>query len=133
MDPFKEFVNVLGLSMDRTAGQAIDGVPAELGTITETGLKLDSMKHEMQDYLVADWLVTVHLPAFSLEGSVSGLFDGEGHSVTGEGKFSFKPTQIEEVRLNWSEGLLPGDRVLAIPVNSGNEAVVVCRIVGGGG
>ena len=132
-DPFRALASVLEMRMSQHAGRALNGVPAELGTITATGLKLDNFKHEIQDYYVADWLAKIHFPQMTLTGSQTGLQDGEGRAVTGTATFTFDPAQINEVRINWKSGLRPGDRVLAVPVNGGRDAVVLCRIVPGGG
>ena len=123
-DPFKALASILEMRMSDHAGRSIRGVPAELGTITATGLKLDNFKHEIQDYYVADWLVKIHFPSMTLTGTITGL---------GNVTFNVEPFTVDEVRLNWKAGLQPGNRVLAIPVNGGHDAVVVCRIVSGGG
>ena len=124
-DPFKALVSLLEMRMSQHAGRSIRGVPAELGTITATGgLKLDNFKHEIQDYYVADWLVKIHFPSITLTGTLTGI---------GNVTFNAEPFAVDEVRLNWKAGLRPGDRVLAVPVNGGHDAVVLCRIVPGGG
>jgi hypothetical protein len=125
-DPFKALVSVLEMRMSQHAGRAVDGVPAELGTLTATGLKLDNFKHEIQDYFVADWLVKLHLPAFTMYGTTTA-----GGLTSQRTRFDFEAVQIEDVRLNWKAGMQPGDRVLALPVNGGRDAVVLCRVVNG--
>ncbi|MBU5441203.1 hypothetical protein [Paenibacillus sp. MSJ-34] len=133
MDPFKQLLSVFEMRMQQHAGEAIDGIPAELGTITETGLKLDSFKYEIQDYIVADWTVTLRLPPFSLTGRTVPA-DENGNptgSPSGKMRFDFDETEVENVELDLSDGLQAGQRVLAIPVNGGKDAVVIC-IVGGG-
>ncbi|MCD9025743.1 DUF2577 domain-containing protein [Cohnella silvisoli] len=116
------------------AGKSIAGVPAELGTITETGLLLDSFKHEIPDYLVADWLVKVHLPDFSLIGTTTSPVNALGEPLVGAStsqltRFDFKETVVDEVRMNWQAGIQPGDRVLVVPVNGGKEFIILCRVV----
>lgn len=121
----------LRAGMQKHANDMLSGVPAELGTITETGLKIDNFKHEIQDYLVADFLVTLHLPAFSLVGTTAPA-DDEGNasgSKSQRTQFEFEPTMIEEVRVNLAAGLLPGERVLVMPTNGGADFVVMCRVV----
>ncbi|MBB6673024.1 hypothetical protein [Cohnella nanjingensis] len=120
------------------AQQAVSGVPAELGTITSTGLLLDSFKHELKDYLVADWLVDVQLPPFSLVGKMKQPVDADGNilsttTTSSWTKFEFNETTIREVRMNWKAGMQPGDRVLAVPVNGGRDVIVICRVVDAGG
>lgn len=85
-DPYKQLAAALESRMSKVAAQKMAGVPAELGTMTGAGLKLDAFKYEMPDYLMAEGLV-----------------------------------------------LLPGDRVLALPVAGGSQAVVVCKVVSGNG
>jgi hypothetical protein len=48
-------------------------------------------------------------------------------------RFDFADTTIEKVQLNWLTGVEPGDRVLAVPVNGGKDAVVICKVVSSGG
>ncbi len=130
MDPYKQLARLLEDRMARHAGRAVAGLFCELGTITATGLKLDGFKHEIKDYLVAEWLVKVYLPAFSIIGTQTGLKDSLGGSVTGQATFSFQPASVNEVRLEFKADLKPGDRVLAVPVNGGQDAVVICKVVG---
>ncbi len=128
-NPYNELASILDMRMKGHAEQSLSGVPCELGTMTATGLKLDSFKHEIQDYLVADWLVKLHLPAFSITGTQTGLKDSANGPVTGTAIFSFQSVVIDNVRLELKPGLKPGDRVLAIPVNGGQEAVIMAKVV----
>lgn len=128
-NPFQQFVSLFDSRMAGHAARALSGLPCELGTITGSGLKLDSFKHEIPDYLVADWLVKISLPAFSITGTQTGLKDSLGGSVTGQVTFSFSPTVIDNVHIELKPDLKPGDRVLAVPVNGGQDVVVVCKVV----
>ncbi|RJG26713.1 hypothetical protein [Paenibacillus thiaminolyticus] len=131
-DPFDTIARSLHAGMQMQANKMLSGVPAELGTITETGLKLDNFKHEVQDYLVADFLATLHLPTFSLVGTTASPVDEEGNASGPKSQrtlFEFEPTMIEEVRVNLAAGLLPGERVLVMPTNGGADFVVMCRVV----
>ncbi|NWL89560.1 hypothetical protein DMN77_18595 [Paenibacillus sp. 79R4] len=135
IDPFQAIARGLRDQITKGAGDALSGVPAELGTITETGLKLDNFKDEIQDYLVADFLTTLHLPEFWLIGTTVQP-DAEDEPVgtpSPRTRFDFEPTLIEEVRVNLADGLMPGERVLVIPTNGGADFVVMCRVVNGGG
>lgn len=137
-DPFKKLVSTLESRMTGLASKAVSGLPAELGTITGGGLKLDSFNHAIPDYLVADWLAKLHVPKFSLTGTMTTPVQADGTPLPGASvsqpiRFDFDETEVEEVRLNWQEGLRAGDRVLAVPVNNGSQAVVVCKVVGAGG
>lgn len=129
MDPFNKLAAVLESRMSGHATAAVSGVPAEMGTLTSSGLKLDSFKHEIKDYLVAEWETKLTIPAFTLTGAVAGLQDGSGGAVSGSGTFSFEETEIDGVGFMFKDGLKPGDRVLAVPVAGGSEAVVLCKVV----
>ncbi|TCZ70964.1 hypothetical protein E0485_23030 [Paenibacillus albiflavus] len=129
MDPFKQLTSILDMRISEGAGNAISGIPSELGTITATGLVLDSFKHEVQDYLVAEWFVKAHFPSVEISGQVTGLLDGQGKAVTGKAKFAFESFEVEDLRLELKAGLKPGDRVLAVPINGGNDAIVIGKVV----
>lgn len=128
MNPYKKLASLLDNRMSGHAASAISGLPAELGTMTGGGLKLDRFKNEIGDYYVADWMAKLHLPDFTLTGTVSGLSSGSV-PVTGQGAFTFEGTAVEDVRLEFQHGLKLGDRVLAIPINDGNDAVILCKVV----
>ncbi len=120
------------------AAKSLSGIPSELGTITGSGLKLDSFKYEIPDYLVAEWVTQVQVPPFFLVGTTTSPVDENGQALGGAlpsplTRFDFAESEIEEVRLNWLTGVKPGDRVLAIPVNGGKDAVVICKVVNSGG
>lgn len=123
MDPYKKLAATLEARMAGHASNAVSGVPAELGTLTASGLKLDSFKYEIKDYLVADWEMKLKLPPFETTGSVN-----MGGTVTTT-VFQFDETEIEGAELKLKESLKSGDRVLAVPVAGGTEAVVLCRVV----
>lgn len=133
MDPYKRLVDVLDMRMINHAGSAVDGISAELGTITSSGLKLDAFKHELQSYFMADWLVKLHFPAFSLIGTMTAPVDAQGNSIGGatseRTRFDFAEAQIDEVKLDWKAGLRSGDRVLAVPIHKGRDAVILCKVV----
>lgn len=50
-NPFKEIATLLDGRINKHISLAVSGVHADLGTITETGVKLDGFKHEINDYL----------------------------------------------------------------------------------
>lgn len=131
IDPYAALAVSLRENAAKKAAEALTGVTAELGTVTGTGLKLDGFKHEIQEYLVAEFPGTLKLPELNLTGGVRGLRDSEGGSVEGQGEFAFKPSETDETVL--SLRYKPGDRVLALPLNGGNDAVVLCRVVSGNG
>ena len=137
-DPFKTLMSTLENRFSGIAAQAVSGLPAELGTITAGGLKLDSFKHDIPDYGVAEWLVKLHVPSMKLVGTLTSPVKEDGTALPGattsqRTRFDVEEVEIDEVRMNWQAGVRPGDRVLAIPVNAGNHAIVVCKVVGAGG
>lgn len=128
-DPYNQLVSILDDRMNQITKNAMSWLSAELGTITASGLKLDSFKHEIRDYLVAEWLVRMELPQFGLQGTQSGLKDSQGGSVTGTASFSFQPAIVENVQLKLKSQFQPGDRVLALPLNGGQDLIVICKVV----
>lgn len=133
-DPYK----TLAVSIrDQIAGYtqtALSGLTTELGTITTTGLKLDHFKHEIQDYLVADFPVTLHLPEFHLLGTTTSPIDVEGNpagasSTSQRMRFDFEATELEGVRADLAAGLLSGDRVVVLNLYGGNDVIVMCKVV----
>ncbi len=134
MDPYKELASLLDMRIKGQANQALSGIPSELGTMTATGLKLDTFKHEIKDYLLADWMVKVHFPAFSLVGTATSPVDNDGKNLPGattspKTRYDFSAREVQEVRLELKPGLKAGDRVLAIPVNNGQEAIILAKVV----
>jgi len=133
-DPYRKLASILDSRMADHAGQSISGVPCELGTITAGGLMLDGFKHEIPDYLVAHWQVKLIFPSFTLIASATSPVDEQGNPLPGSTttpltRYDFLPREIDEVRIELKAGLEPGDRVLAIPVNGGREAVIICKVV----
>jgi len=137
-DPYKSLVSTLESRFSGIAAQMLSGVPSELGTFTGSGVKLDSFKHEIPNYYIAEWTVELEIPAFSLVGMMVAPVDEAGNPIGGgtpsqQTRFDFNEAKIGEVRLNWSAGIKPGDRVLAVPVNGGKDAAIVCKVVSSGG
>lgn len=137
-DPFKKLAAALESRMSHLTTKAVSGMTAELGTITGTGLKLDSFKYEISDFLVADGLTQLHFPAFSLVGSSTAPVNDDGvpqagASTSPQTRFDFAESEVADVRVNLRAGLKPGDRVLAVPINGGQDVVVLCKVVSGGG
>lgn len=137
-DPYKKMVEALETRFTGIAAKAVSGLPSELATVTASGLKLDSFPHELPDYLVADWTLNVELPAFSLVGTTTAPVNATGEPLGGAvpsplTRFDFMEAELTDVRLSFGAGLKPGDRVLAVPVKGGKDAVVLCKVVGSGG
>ncbi len=145
MDPYKELGKILEMRMAGHAAKATSGMSSELGTITSSGLKIDNFKHEIKDYLIADWLVKIHFPDFELLGqetcmesngliTTASSVDTNGNLLPnavwrGLAKYSFKAKIVDDVRIELKTKLQPGDRVLAIPVNGGQDAVIIAKVV----
>ncbi|ACV64915.1 hypothetical protein Dtox_4248 [Desulfofarcimen acetoxidans DSM 771] len=133
-DPFKQLASILEMRMAGHVARSVSGVLCELGTITASGLKLDSFKHEIQDYLVADWLVKIHFPVFSLVGTATSPVNDQGIDLPGAKttsltRYDFLTREVDEVHLELKADIKPGDRVLAVPVNGGQDAVVIAKVI----
>jgi hypothetical protein len=113
--------------------QALSGVGAVLGTITSTGLKLDDFKHELQDYLIAELPGLLSVPRHMYKGTSTAVESENWEGKELKTSFYIGEDELEDVNLSLNEGLKPGDRVLAVRVNSGNDVVVVCKVVNGRG
>jgi len=132
-NPYKQLVTLFDARMEGKAANAISGVPCELGTITPSGLKLDSFKHEIKDYLVADWLMKIHFPAFTLIGTATWPVDENGiplpDAKSTSARFDFKAEKVDQVHLELKADIKSGDRVLVIQVNGGQDAVIIGKVV----
>lgn len=132
-DPYGQLASALHSSFTQHTRQALGGVGAVLGTITPTGLKLDDFKHELQDYLVAELPGLLSTPRNMVVGTTTKAEEPYWEDKQLKTSFYFDKTEVEDVRLELDKGLKPGDRVLAVRVNSGNDVVVVCKVVTGRG
>ncbi|MEC4567208.1 hypothetical protein L8C07_14770 [Paenibacillus sp. CMAA1739] len=132
-DPYGAFVSVMQSSMAGHTRQALSGVGAVLGTITSTGLKLDDFKHELQDYLVAELPGLLSVPRHMYKGTSTSVESENWEGKELKTSFYIGEDELEDVNLSLNKGLKPGDRVLAVRVNSGNDVVVVCKVVNGRG
>ncbi|EGG33351.1 hypothetical protein [Paenibacillus sp. HGF5] len=126
-DPYGQLASSLYASLNKQTRQAMGGVGAVLGTITSTGLKLDDFKHELQDYMVAELPGMLSLPRYTAAGTA--ILGGQQQGMT----FDVEENEVEDTLFELGKGLKPGDRVLAVRVNSGNDVVVVCKVVSSGG
>lgn len=77
-DPYKSLAAVFRQQMAGYAKDMLSGMSTELGTITASGLKLDHFKHEIKSYWVADFPVTLEIPAFHMVGTMMSPVDQEG-------------------------------------------------------
>ena len=104
----------------------------ELGTIQgDMGLKIDRFAVPIPkgEYLIAEWTAKLWLPAFIIDGNQNGLKDSLNGAVTGDATFYFRPTIIDDVKIEVKPDLKPGDRVLVAWVNDGTDPVVVSKVV----
>ncbi|MDP4098985.1 hypothetical protein OIN60_19865 [Paenibacillus sp. P96] len=131
-DPYTNLASALHSTFSKQTKQAVSGVGAVLGTITATGLKLDDFKHELQDYMIAELPGMLALPRYMGTGTTAKLEEPYWDDKQINTSFYMEKTDIEDVRLELNQGLKPGDRVLAVRVNGGNDVVVVCRVVSAG-
>lgn len=133
-NPFAHMVTMFDKQAAGHAKKAVLGTKNEFGTITKTGLKLDNFKHEIPDYYVAEWVVKITLPAFSLIGTATSPVDDEGNPLPGASttpltRYDFKEREIDEVKIEMKPDLKEGDRVLCIPIDDGDDIMVVCKVV----
>jgi len=131
-DPYGHFADVMRGAMSNHTRQAVSGLGAVLGTITSSGVKLDDFKHEVQDYFVAEYPGTLELPERETTGAISGISEVANGGTTSEGRFLLQKEEVEEATLSLGKGMKPGDRVLAMRVNGGNDVVVLCKVVSAG-
>lgn len=118
-NPYKELVRLFDTRTKKYVNESTISVSPELGTITETGLKLDQFKYEIQDYLTADYL-TMKSDFFTTVEENSG-----NHSQNaGDGTHNHKIVTPQQLK-----PLTAGDRVLSLPVNGGRDFVVIARVV----
>ncbi|MDO7787517.1 hypothetical protein [Desulforamulus aquiferis] len=120
-NPFNQLASLLDRRISKQSSQLVSGVPCELATVTSSGIKLDTFKHEIQDYLLADWFAKLSIPSFEATGTQTGHI--------GTTNFQFNPIAVEGVHIEIKPNLKPGDRVLVIPVNGGQDVVVICKVV----
>ena len=104
----------------------------ELGTIQgDMSLKIDRFAVPIPkgEYLIAEWMAKLSLPAFSIDGNQNGLKDSMDGAVTGDATFNFQPTVIDDVKIEFKPDLKPGDRVLIAWVNNHTDPVVISKVV----
>ncbi len=122
---------------ERIASQTQSPDALELGTIQpDMSLKLDRFAVPIPkgDYLVAEWLVKLSLPAFSLVGTATSPVDEQGTSLPGATtssltRYDYRAKMIDQVKTEFKPDLKPGDRVLVAWVNDHTDPVVLCKVV----
>ena len=141
-DPYKELAGLIEQRAVGHAGRVASTLPAELGTITQTmALKLDRFRHEIKDYLVADWELKIELPQASRVINTAAPVNPDGSDIPGSTQYSSltrldfsvqgvgDPAATVKAHLNLKAGLKPGDRVLVLPVNGGQDFVVIAKVI----
>jgi len=134
-DVYGELARELLSKTDKRIAGATVGLQPELGTImSNMSLKLDRFKHEIDDYKVADWTADIHFPVFSLVGTETSPVDEQGNSLpdattSGLMRYDFGEKKQTGFGVEFRAGLKPGDRVLVIQVNGGQDFVVICKVV----
>lgn len=118
-DPFKRLKSKLDSKMQRQISSETSGKFGELGTVTATGIKLDNFKHEIKDYLIADYLTLPNDFMTAVEPG-KGEHDLPSHDYAHDHNV-VTPKQLKPLK--------PGDRVLVIPVAGGQEFVIIARVV----
>ena len=119
-DPYGELFGMLGQQMAASAEEALKNgwLSAELGTMTtDLGLKLDRYKHVINDYMLSHHLTLAEpdMTKTEVDGSHADPVGGtHSHQVI---------TPIQLLPLH------PGDRVLVLPVNGGQDFVITARVV----
>ncbi len=138
-DPVKQIVTLLEERMAKNVTRGIMGLPpCVLGTMTATGVLLDDFKHEIKDPLYADWHFKLEMPQPSRVVVLAAPVNSDGSDIP--------PTQYSPLtRIDWTvvgdpnttihvhselkSELQPGDRVLVVPINAGQECVIICKVV----
>jgi len=104
----------------------------ELGIIQpDMSLKIDRFAVPIPkgQYLIAEWNAKLWIPAFTIDGNQNGLRDSLRGAVTGDATFYFRPTIIDDVKIEVKPDLKPGDRVLVAWVNNHTDPIVVSKVV----
>lgn len=122
---------------ERIGSQTARSDALELGTIQgDMSLKLDRFVVPVPkgEYLVAEWMAKLSLPAFSLVGPGEYEVEDDGTPIpipTGyaQSRWDWHPKEIEGVKIEIKPELKPGDRVLVAWVNDGTDPVVVSKVV----
>jgi len=137
-NPFEEMVNLIDQDTRRKLTLTAMALANDFGTITSTGLKLDSFNHEIPkgQYMVLDWVVTLEFPAFYLTGTESSPINPDpdngdnGATVTSQRtRYDFEKRKVVDVHIDLKSNLKPGDRVICVTAKNGNEVVIVGKVV----
>lgn len=137
-DPYKELATALKDQMLSVSKKSLQGIPCELGTITASGLKLDNFKHEIKDYLISDWHFQLEFPIASRTVRLVGIVNADGTEtpITAYSRpvrldflSTSDPQATIKIHASLKDELKEGDRVLVLPVNNGQDYVVLSKVV----
>lgn len=117
----KELIDLLDNRMKQHAAGALVGTLCVLGTITANGVKLDDFKHEITDPLYAWWTFKLSIPAHI----INAVHDPPNSTTV----HAIQAHDIDRVAVDFKVDMQPGDRVLVIPINNGQDCVILCKVV----
>jgi len=142
-DHFKKLANVFDKRMAGHVTGGTMGMSCVLGTMTATGVLLDDFKHEIKDPLYADWTVKLTIPLGSRIVAAAAPVTAQGEDIPNVTAFTLTrmdfanqdddgvggANDIMRVNVELKSRLKEGNRILAIPVNGGQECVIICKVV----
>lgn len=155
--PTTRLVRALEHRMATNAARAVQGIAAEIGTITKVflgedaytvkrvWLKLDNFKDTIKDAMFSDFKVKMVMKDFArVVRLVSPVnpdgTDGDGAEYSDLTRFDFEVQGVAdaegakrkeitvEVELRTKDGLKVGDRVLVATFNRGQDHLIVCKV-----
>jgi hypothetical protein len=147
--------------MAKHAAGAVQGLAGELGTIVNVfksdpytvkrvWVKLDNFKDVIKDPMFSQWTAKIVIPDFARVVKLCCPVDENGCDVAGttcgeRTRFDFdvngvvgsegatKPMTTVEVEVRAKDGLKVGDRVLVVPINNGQDHLIVSKVVSSDG
>jgi hypothetical protein len=130
MNPYTELANIIQKESKKRLEMSVFGLMCTLGVITENGVKLDHFKNEIPDPLYAEWEVQVEIPPHSRMVQIIPT-DGLISSYTARLDFQAGkgPSILTNVKYDLKSSLKPGDRVLCLPINNGQDVVIISKVV----
>jgi len=138
----KELVDMIDRQMKQRTAGALAGNTCVLGTITSNGVKLDDFKHAIDDPMYADWTVKLEVPqaARTVITASPVKSDPKGNDMDDGSTLYSSLTRIDfhgeggvgealKVHIDLKSELKSGDRVLVVPINGGQDCVILCKVV----
>lgn len=122
---------------ERITSQTAKPDALELGTIqADMSLKMDRFAIPIPagEYLIAEWMAKLILPAFSLIGSGEYPVDSDGlpeppTEWTPQTRWDWKQKEVDQVKVEIKPDLQPGDRVIVAWTNNNTDPVVLSKVV----